>query len=1071
MIFLLNLKLKPVFSFWKPPKSFALMVLLVSALSVLLPYVSFAQNVVQGVVKEVGGGPIEGVTVKLKGVAQGVKTNAQGKYSINVANLQVTLSFLHISYEVKDVALNGKSQVNVELTSMDKALNEIVVTGYSTQAKKDITGSVVVVKMDELKSLPASSADHALQGLASGVNVVSSGVPGSSANIKIRGVTSFGDNAPLIIVDGVQQSLINVNTNDIESMQVLKDAGSAAIYGVRGANGVIVVTTKKGKTGKTTIDYDGFYDFKFPLPGNVWDLMNSTDYMNAYNKAYPNNALFSNGMPDYTYRGPSGAGVGKQGDPAVNPNLYFYEKQNTGKNYIIQAVNKDREDWFHNLFKQASTQSHNITASGGSDNAKYLFGMGYMDQEGTLVKTYFKRFSARVNTSFNVGKNIRVGENLNFYHRRQPSFSNQAEFGVISETYKLMPITPLYDIAGNFAGTFGGPLLGSFSNPVANQYRNVEKDLNYDWGVIGNAYGEIDFLKDFTFKTSIGFNVVNSYDQNFTATQTENIQSNTNDNSLSVSSGYGSTMTFTNTLKYGKKLGNHSINVLLGSEAIKYVARSVTGDADKFFSEDPNFLVLGNGTANRTNSSSISSNALYSLFARADYSFMDKYLFGATVRRDGSSVFGPENRYGIFPSFSAGWRISQEGFMKNITWINDFKIKGSWGILGSQNNVSANNAFSLYGSGMGTTYYDITGSSTSIVQGFAQSRIGNQATGWEENVVTNVGFETTLFNNSLSINAEYYNKAINGLLFTEPLPAVILGGATAPTINIGDIKNSGIDASVNYRGKIKSELNFSAGVNITTYNNKVVDIPDPGFFQSGSAQGIGSIAINREGDPVSAFYGYKIVGIFNSAAEVAAAPTQTAAEAGRFRYFDANGDGKITADDRVILGNPNPDFTYGINLGLDYKGFDFSALFYGSQGNEIFNTTLAYLDFMQYYSGAKSNKLLNAWTPTNTNTTVPKIEATSTFSANSTANSYFVEDGSYLRLKSISLGYTFKPTLTKKLGLNRVRVYAQAANLFTITKYSGLDPEIGGAASNFGIDYGNYPNNELNVVFGLNIGF
>lgn len=1056
---------------WTPPATIFHKVLLLSLFYFVIPLQSFAQNVVRGIVRESGGAPVEDVTVKLKGAATGVKTDAQGRYSISVANPQSTLVFVHLSYEVTEVAIAGRNQVNVSLKSIDQALNEVVVTGYSSQAKKDITGSVVVVKMDELKSLPASSADHALQGLASGVNVVSSGVPGSAANIKIRGVTSFGDNAPLIIVDGVQQSLQNVNVNDIESMQILKDAGAAAIYGVRGANGVIVVTTKKGKTGLASITYDGFYDVKYPLPGNVWDLMNSTDYMNAYNKAYPGNVLFSRGLPDYTYRGPAGAGVGMEGEAAVNPALYFYEKQNTGKNYIIQKVNKDREDWFHHLFKRAATQSHNITASGGTDNAKYLFGLGLVDQKGTLVNSFLKRYSARVNTSFNIGKNIRIGENLNFYHRRQPGFSNQAEFGVISETYKLMPITPLRDIAGNFAGTFGGPLLGSFSNPVANQYRNVNKDLNYDWGLVGNAYGEVDVLKDFTFRTSIGFNVANSYDQNFTATQTENIQSNTNDNSLSVSSGYGSTMTFTNTLKYEKKFDKHAVNVLLGSEAIKYVARSVTGDADKFFSEDPNFLVLNNGTANRTNSSSIASNALYSLFARADYSYNDRYLFGATVRRDGSSVFGPENRFGVFPSFSLGWRISEETFMKDVKWVNDLKIKGSWGILGSQNNVSANNAFSLYGSGMGTTYYDITGSSTSIVQGFAQSRIGNMATGWEENVVTNIGFETTLFNHSLNINAEYYNKAINGLLFTQPLPAVILGGATAPTINIGDIKNSGIDAAVNYRGKLKSDLNFNVGVNFTTYNNKVVDIPDPGFFQSGSAQGIGNIAINKEGEAVSAFYGYQIIGIFNSAAEVAAAPTQTAAEAGRFRYQDVNGDGKITADDRTILGNPNPDFTYGVNLGLDYKGFDFSALFYGSQGNEIFNTTLAYLDFMQYYSGAKSNKLLKAWTPENTNTNVPKIEAISTFSANGTANSYFIEDGSYLRLKSVALGYTFNPGLTKKIGVNRLRVYAQAANLFTITKYSGLDPEIGGAASNFGIDFGNYPNNELNVVFGVNIGF
>src|SRR5690606_5882291 len=387
-------------------------------------------------------------------------------------------------------------------------------------------------------------------------------------------------------------------------------------------------------------------------------------------------------------------------------------------------------------------------------------------------------------------------------------------------------------------------------------------------------------------------------------------------------------------------------------------------------------------------------------------------------------------------------------------------------------NVASTNAFSLYGSGLGTTYYDITGASTSTVLGFARSRIGNLFTGWEENIVSNFGFDATVLDYNLEISAEYFKKSINGLLFTEPLPAVIIGGATAPTINIGDIQNTGVDGSIKYSNNINNDLNFGVTLNVTTYKNLVVDIPDPGYFDSGSAYSMGSIARNQEGHPVSSYFGYKVIGLFNSDEEVAAAPTQSGAQPGRFRYQDTNKDGAITPEDRMHLGDPNPDFTYGLNLNLDYKGIDLSAFFYGSQGNEAFQSLLVYTNFFSSYMEQKSNRLLNAWTPENTNTTVPKIETSGSFSTTQVANSYFVEDASYFRMKSLILGYTFQPALLERLGrINSLRIYAQAANLFTITKYSGLDPEIGGPTASFGIDNGRYPNNEKSLIFGLNVSF
>ncbi|MEX2513845.1 MAG: TonB-dependent receptor [Cyclobacteriaceae bacterium] len=1052
-------------------KSMAMTLLLIS----FVPCLSYAQETISvngSITSNEDGSPVPGATVLVQNTQVGTITDLEGSYSIQ-APPEGVLVISFIGYETVEVPVDSRSVIDIALNSDTQSLEEFVVTGYSTQQRKNITGSVSVVNVDELKSVPSRSAEQALQGMASGVNVTRSGVPGASSKILIRGMTSFGNTDPLVIVDGIQQDLNNISAQDIESIQVLKDAGAAAIYGVRGANGVILVTTKKGKTGAPTVTYQATHIISHPLPGNPFNLLNSEEYVSVFNKAFPNNDRFNNGMPDYMYRGPVGAGVAFEGDPEVDPSLYFYASPNRGQNYIIQEVNKEGTDWFHELFKKAPTTEHNLTASGGNDNAKYLFSLGYLDQQGTLVNTYLKRYSARINTEFNLGKNLRVGENLNIIYRQNPGFNENSDFGGIIETVKLQPIVPIRDIMGNWGGTFGGPGLGDGQNPVAVQYRNRDKDIFNEWHIIGNAYAELDLFKNLTARTSFGYNIQNNYTQDFNTTQVENVQGNNNENSLSVSAGFASQMTFTNLLTYMNTFGKHSIEVMVGSESIENNGRGVAGGRQRFFSEDFNFLILGNGVDALTNSSSIYKNSLFSVFGRMDYIYDDKYLLGATLRRDGSSVFGPEQRYGVFPSFSLAWRVSEEDFMESLFWVNDFKFRGSYGILGSQNNVSSVNAFSLYGSGMTSTYYDITGSSNSIVQGFATNRIGNPLTGWEENIVSNFGFDLTLFNNSLDFSLEYYKKKVNGLLFTEPLPAVVIGGASAPSVNIGDIQNSGLDATFQYRGSVPNGLTYSIGANITNYNNLVVNIPDPGYFFAGSHQAVGSMVRNEEGYPVSSFYGYRVTGLFNSQEEVDSAPTQNAAAPGRFRYEDIDGDGEITPDDRTHLGDPNPDFTYGLNLNMGYKNFDFSAFFYGSQGNEIFNLAKSYTHFVGFYPTTNfSRDLLNAWTPENTNTNIPIVESQGTFSTTLAPNSFYIEDGSFLKLRSVSLGYTVKPDVLRKLYMSRLRVYAQIENLFTLTNYSGLDPElVGGPTSAMGIDRASYPNNEMGVIFGLSVTF
>lgn len=1022
---------------------------------------------VTGRVVDANGEPLPGVTIAIPGTTTGTATDMDGFYSLSVPEGS-TLVFSFIGFETKRIEIGQQNIINVTLMEDMGSLQEVVVTGYGSQNKKDIIGSVSTVDMESLKEIPTGSAIRALQGQVAGVNIISSGAPGGRSNIFIRGVSSFGNTQPLILVDGVEADLDQISPNDIESMQVLKDAGAAAIFGVRGSNGVIVVTTKKGKSGSPKVSYDAFYGSQVPLRGNVFDMLNSEDFARLSRIAFPTSPLFQNGLPDFTFAGPGVQGTGMIGDPSVDPAKYNFDIANPSNNYIIQEVNKDGTDWFHEVFKPAPMQQHNLTISGATDKANYLFSLGYLNQQGTLIETYEKRYSARINTQFSIGKNIRIGENLYLFNTQNPGFNNLSEGNPISHVYRQMPIIPVYDIAGNFGGMFAGPDLGNAENPVAIQKRTIN-NRNNTWSAIGNAYLEIDFLKHFMARTSYGGNVTNNYNINFNFNPYNDRQSFTNLNRLAESSSYALYSIWTNTINYNNVIGKHDIAVLVGSESVENNRRSLNGSRFDFFSTDFTYLVLNNGTSNIQNSSSASQDALFSLFARFDYSYDNRYLIGATVRRDGSSRFGSNMRYGVFPSVSLGWRLTEEGFMNDINWLDDFKIRGSYGILGSQNNINPENAFTLFGSGIGNSYYDISGSNNSAQLGFRQVRNGNPNTGWEKNIVSNLGVDVSLLNYKLNLSIEYYRKFIDGLLFPLPLPATA-GGAIPPTVNIGNIQNSGMDVTGNYKVQVNNNLNFDIGLNITTYRNEVVNIPDPGFFDTSGSRN-GNLVRNQEGHPVSSFFGYDIIGLFSSDEDVLASPTQDGAAPGRFKYRDVNGDGRITPDDRTFIGNPNPDFTYGLNLRLNYKNFDFSTIFFGSQGNEVLNLVKWYTHFFSGFRAGKSNALLNAWTPENPDTNIPKIESSGSFSTSNVPNSYYIEDGSFLKLRSIVLGYRFLPSSLERIGVNSARLYLQASNLFMITNYSGLDPELGGNSSNFGIDRGNYPNNQQSFLLGINVSF
>lgn len=1025
---------------------------------------------VRGRVVDSVGNPLVGATVSvltLRGDRTDVltNTNLDGYFVLEDVPDNALLEVSYIGY-LKQVIQVATNVGNVILKAIPSELEEVVVTGYVTERKKDITGSVSIVDVDALSNIPTGSAAQALQGMASGVNIVSSGAPGGNSNIFVRGVSSFGDTQPLVLVDGVQADLKDVNANDIESLQVLKDAGAAAIYGVRGANGVIIITTKRGKEGTPVLDFDSYVGVQLPLPGNPFDIMNTPDFAYVSNLANPTNSLFQHGIPDYLYRGPGAVGVANAGDAAASPDRYVFNRVDPTQNYIIQEVNQKGTNWFQEIFDPAPITDNNLSITSGTAKAKYHVALGYFNQKGTLKSTYLKRYSARVNSDYKIKEHFRIGENLYAFYKQNPSFPNQTQANAISNAYRMMPIIPVYDINGNFGGTFGGPNLGNGSNPVAIQHRMDNNRWN-QWNLTGNVFAELDIWKNLTIRTSLGGSIANFYAIDYTYNNYNNSEGNTNPNRLAESAGYTSNLMWTNILNYRFTADKHHAKVTLGSEAIRNYDRDLTGSVQQLFASDFDYLSLSNGASNVTNSSTILSNALVSYFGRVDYQYNDKYLIGLTLRRDGSSKFGKNNRFGTFPAISAAWRVSEEPFMRGMGWLNDLKLRGSYGVLGSELNVGQANAHTLYSGGFGSSYYDIRGTSNSVVQGFYQTQLGNYQTSWEKNIITNVGFDLTVLNR-LTFAIEYYNKSIQGLLFPQPLP-LTAGGAAPPVINIGNIKNTGLDASVQYVQSWNNDLKLAASLNITTYRNKVVEIPNPGYFDVSSGLSFGNFVRNQVGNPVSSFFGYDVQGLFQNDAEVASAPTQNGAAPGRFRYRDVDGDGEITSDDRTFIGDPNPDFTYGATLNLTFKRFDLGAVFYGSQGNDVFNTTRNLTDFFGTFIGGKGNRLLNAWTPENTNTTIPKVEVTNSFSSSGVPNSYYIEDGSFFKLRNLTIGYSFNVGKTTWTALEKLRIYVQGSNLFMLSRYSGLDAELIGTSASFGVDSGNYPNNQRMFAFGVSL--
>ncbi|MEM6348052.1 MAG: TonB-dependent receptor [Bacteroidota bacterium] len=1012
----------------------------------------FAQGQISGQVANTDGEALVGASVVVQGTSRGVLTDNEGKYSIQASEGDV-LVVSYLGHNTQEVTVGTSNTVNISLAPDEFALSEVVVTGYATQRKEDLTGSVAVVNTEELTAIPTSNVANQLQGRVAGVNVGSDGRPGAPSKVRIRGFASFQNNDPLYVVDGVPtQDISTLNPNDIEAISVLKDAGAASIYGSRASNGVIIVTTKRGSEG-VNVGYSGYIGVQTPAGSAPTNLLNAQEYADLQWLVYANDGTEEE-HPIY----------GDSNNPS--PTLPSWGADT---------------DWWDQITRNALITNHDVTLSGGSRNAKFYGGFNYFRQEGITLNTYSQRFSVRFNSEFNVRDRVTIGQNFTVTNTNNgQGIGQNAESAPISRVYQSQSIIPAVMtqevpgisrvfVPGEYGGTGLAPRLGNGQNYFATLERDAD-DWSFNLRALGSVYADVEIFDGLNFRSTFGGTFGTSYFNNYNFATYERAE-NVATPSFSEGAGWGGDWVWTNTLTFNKSYDVHDINAVLGYEAVKYgIGRGVSGNRAGYFTDAVSFRTLDNGSTIVNASSGVSTpTALVSQFARVDYGFDNRYLLSATVRRDGSSRFGESTRFGIFPSVTAAWRVSQESFLVDNNIVSNLKIRGGYGTMGNQLAVSPQNAFFLFGGSPNTSFYDLNGTSNSSLQGFRPTRIGNPDAKWETNVTTNIGFDAAFLDNRLELVFDFYTKVSQDLLFNPELPGTA-GAAATPFVNVAEMRNQGIDLQLIYRDQWTPDLGFEANLTFTTYDNEIVNIADGiEFFDFGGSR-IGSFNRNQVGQPISSFFGFQVDGIFQNQEEVDNHATQDGAEPGFLKFADLDGDGEITPDDRTFIGNPNPDFTGGLNLALNYKNFDLTAFFFGSYGNDIFNFNRWWLDFWPSFQNQKSTDLLyNSWTPERTDATVPKASNKSNFSTNTQSTSYYIEDGSYLRLRNLQLGYTYNAN--PGAAIKNIRVYVQAANLFTLTNYSGIDPELNTRDDReIGVDEGTYPAVKQ-YLLGFSIGF
>ena len=1089
-------------------KIFSLLMGLVCSFAIAAPTTSLEtvttieafQSTITGTITDASGVPLPGANVVIKGTSTGAAADFDGNYSIEASPGDV-LVFSYTGYNSSEITVGTSNVINATLEE-GLTLDEVVVTGYTVETKRETTAAVSIVSAEELAAIPSGNVEQQLAGRVAGVTVITNGQPGTASQVRVRGYGGFGGNQPLYIVDGVPiQDIGFLSPDDIATTTVLKDAAAASIYGARAANGVIVYTTKQGARGdrKTNISINIQSGVTDPNVAGSPKMLNPQDMAEYTHIGFRNNAAANGTTPQYTHPqyGPNATPTfpdylhadGQNGVSASDINLAQIRANYEAdpENVFLIRPNLAGTNWYREITRIAPALRANLGFDGGNENGRFYIGLSMQSLAGILLANEQNRFTARFNSEFDLAPWLSIGENLQItYNSVVGQTGGNGGQGIADDesevlsAYRMPTIIPVFDDFGSYASTraagFNNP-----RNPVRRLQQDRGDDVAFNTSAFGNFYALIKPFEGLTFRSSIGgyyFNFTNR-DYNYRYLGDSEPQASF---SFSEGSTYGYSYTFTNTLTYEKLFADkHKVKVLLGQEAIEGTntpvaaprGRRIQGSGINPFSTDLDFVTLSAVQSPVVQSFIFKGANFSSLFGQLQYNYDERYYLSAVVRRDGSSVFGANNRYGTFPAFSGAWRIIGESFMDNQNLFQDLKVRVGWGQMGNSNNVDPANQFSLAASSLGNTFYPIGGQNSGADEGFATSRIGNEDAKWETSTTTNVGFDATILDNHVDIEFDWWKRDTEDLLFVVPLAGVTGNFASAPSRNVGKMFNRGIDLRVVWNGNFTEDFRFEFAVNNTFLKNEVVQFaPGIDFLDGGSFRGIAPTR-NQIGKPLSSFFGYDVIGYFESDADVASSPAQDGAGVGRFKYRDVNGDGAITPDDRTYLGDPIANYSGGATIDLKYKDLRMEMFWNWSTGLEVFNQSKWFRDFFGTFEGsAKGVAAFQSWTPELGNSAAAPIwESASNLSTSGASNSWYVEDGSYARLQRLAFTYSFSQLVDNSNVLSKFDVGISANNIWTITGYSGLDPVVGGDADvRFGVDVGNYPVTPsylINVNIGL----
>ena len=1025
-----------------------------------------AKIVTGKVVSSTDNEPLIGATVQVEGTSTGTITDMEGDFNIE-ANTGQTLVVSYIGYITQKVKVDGASNYNITLDEDRASLDEVVVIGYGVQKKKLVTGATVQVKGEDIAKLNTTNPLQAMQGQTPGMTIISeSGQPGEGLKVNIRGLGTTGNSGPLYIIDGVRGDIATVNPADIESIDVLKDAASAAIYGSQSANGVVLVTTKNGKEGRAVVSFDGYWGWQ-SAPRKV-EMLNAKQYMTIMDEQNINS-----------------------GGAAYD----WYAMNADGSMKYSSIFDKDGNlydtDWVDQMFKDnAQTYSANLSISGGGQKGNYVMSLGYMNQEGIVggkdVSNY-SRYNFRVNSEYQViDKFLKVGEQVSFiYYKKNGIGVGNAYNNTLRAAFGTSPLSPVYSDNGRYGSPYNDTTDSDWLNSDGNPYgvmMTTNNNKTQNMTITANAFAEFEFIKNLKFRSTLGVKYDSNNYRSFSPLYHFSIYSYQDTRtgvSQSASDGFG--ITWTNTLNYQFDIKEHHFDAMIGYETYRTEGQSIYGSngslRDGF--DTWSYAYLSNGTAmNKEEGLSVSGSPwdeerMVSYFARLGWNWKETYLLNATVRRDGSSRFAKGHRFGTFPSVSAGWVLTNEKFMEPVTKVMDyFKLRVSWGQVGNQNIGNymylAPMAFNNYYYNFGTTL-----GSDADQWGAVPTRLGNEDITWETSEQFDAGFDARFLNQRLNVNFDFYIKTTKDWLVQPPVLATV--GTGAPYINGGDVKNTGVELALSWNDRIGKDFRYNVNVNGAYNKNKVGNIPNEDGIIHGATGSVlydnsGEFYRASNGEPIGYFWGYKTAGIFQNQQEInnwiaaGNGVLQDDVKPGDVKYYDINHDGVIDEHDKVNLGNGMPDFTYGFSLGFDWKGFDFSLQANGQAGNKIVQSLRNHASVKANYTTA----ILGRWTGEGTSNTLPRVTNTN---VNWQFSDLFIQDGDFLRISNITLGYDFSKLLHCKY-ISQCRLYAQVQNAFTFTKYDGMDPEIGYGNSGWvaGIDYGYYPRPRT-FLFGVNLKF